>query len=96
VTWILEWLIKYSLVVPVIGRQLLASVTVIVYVIPIRTQPEHKALAAPVTGSIVPLGAMEYIPPAIAVTIAVPSQPGTQLGSVLAVILITGEPGVVS
>ena len=32
----------------------------------------------------------------MAVTVAVPSQPGTQLGSVLAVILINGEPGVVN
>ena len=58
--------------------------------------PAHKALAAPVNGSIVPLGAIEYVPPAIDVTVAVPSHPGTQLGSVLAVILITGEPGVVN
>ena len=36
---------------------------------------------------------MEYAPPAIAVTVAVPSHPGTQLGSVLEVILITGEFG---
>jgi hypothetical protein len=67
------------------------SVTVIVYIV-----PEHNALAAPVAGLIVPLGAMVYVPPAIAVTVAVPSQPGTQLGSVLAVILITGEFGATS
>ena len=56
--------------------------------------PAHSALAAPDAGLIVPLGAIEYVPPAIAVTVAVPSHPGTQLGSVLAVILITGDAGV--
>ena len=69
----------------------LASVTVIVYVI-----PEHNALALPVAALIVPLGKIVYTPPAIAVTLAVPSQPGTQLGFVLAVILITGEFGAVN
>jgi hypothetical protein len=67
------------------------SVAVIVYVI-----PAHKLLAAPVAALIVPLGKIVYTLPAIAVTLAVPSQPGTQLGFVLAVILITGEFGAVN
>ncbi len=71
--------------------QPLASVTVIVYVM-----PEHNALAAPVAALIVPLGKIVYTPPASAVTLAVPSHPGTQLGFVLAVILITGEFGAVN
>ena len=45
---------------------------------------------------IVPLGKIVYTPPAIAVTLAVPSHPGTQLGFVLAVIVITGDAGVVN
>ncbi len=80
--------INNTLVVPV---QLFASVTVIVYVI-----PEHNALQAPVAALIVPLGKIVYTPPAIGVTSAVPSQPGTQLGFVLVVIVITGDAGVVN
>jgi hypothetical protein len=58
--------------------------------------PSHNPLAAPVAPLIVPLGDIVYAPPAIAVTVAVPSHPGLQLGLVLAVIVITGEAGVVN
>ncbi len=65
----------------VVAEQLFASVTVIVYVV-----PAHSALVAPVAALIVPPGAIVNtllpLPPAV-VIVAVPSQPGLQLGFVV-------------
>ena len=58
--------------------------------------PAHNALAAPVPALIVPDGAIVYtllpFPPAL-VTVAVPSHPGTQLGSVLVLIAKVNNAG---
>ena len=56
--------------------------------------PAHKFVAAPVVGLIVPDGKMLYVKPACGFGVAVPSQPGTQLGVVVLAMVTVGEPGV--
>lgn len=78
--------LKLTVVCPV---QPFTSVALMVYVV-----PAHKFEAAPVVGLIVPEGNMLYVKPACGFGVAVPSQPGTQLGVVVLAKVTEGEPGV--
>jgi hypothetical protein len=80
--------VKFTVVCPV---QPFTSVAVMVYV-----TPAHKLLAAPVLALIVAAGEILYVNPACGFGVAVPSQPGTQLGVVVLASVTTGEPGVVN
>ena len=59
----------------VVAEHPFAVVAVMVYVI-----PAHKLLLTPVLLLIVPEGAIVYTAPGMTVGVAVPLQPGTQLG----------------